>query len=357
MRGFVTGGGGRLPMLGGATEMRPWLDGPEGAAAIMRLDGGPSPTAPPERRRGLRLRLAERLDEAHEHADGVLLREHAGATDEALVVLRRLDQAVRLEGEVAEDHERVGVRRVELDRLLRRGLGLVRVDELRVVDLRELGVEARLREIALGVRELALDEADDAEPVAAMRVRLAERGARRRVLRVRVERELVALDRAVLVAARLEESTGAHPLLGLRLGRRGLGRERLDRGERRVRVAAHLAEVRERLEGAGVRRLGDEDLLVGLRRALGRADLLGERARLREEQLDLAVLVGRDARVLVVERDDRLPLVERAVVARERGERAVVRAVDREDGLEGLGRARRGRGTPRRGGRRCARRG
>ena len=44
-------------------------------------------------------------------------------------------------------------------------------------------------------------------------------------------------------------------------------RERLE--GRRVRVAAHLAEVRERLERAGVRGLRDEDLLVRLGGALG----------------------------------------------------------------------------------------
>src|SRR5262249_26673487 len=159
---------------------------------------------------------------------------------------------------IAEDHEAVRARRIELRRLLGGGLGLLRVDELHVVDLRELRPEARASEIALRGLELALDETDHAEPVAAQGVRLAKRHARRRIARVRVEGELVALDRAVLVAARLEEAGGAHPLLRLRFRRRSLRGERLDRAERRVRVAAHLAELRERFERAGVRRLERE---------------------------------------------------------------------------------------------------
>ena len=48
--------------------------------------------------------------------------------------------------------------------------------------------------------------------------------------------------------------------------------------------------------------LDREDLLVRLRRALGRADLLGERARAREEELDPARRVAGDRGVLLVER-------------------------------------------------------
>ena len=54
------------------------------------------------------------------------------------------DGTVTLEGEVAEDHEAVRVRRIELDRLLRRRLRLLRIDELHVVDLRELRPEAQV---------------------------------------------------------------------------------------------------------------------------------------------------------------------------------------------------------------------
>ena len=308
-----------VPGAEGATEMRPWLAGPPPthAAAL----GGPErsccesgPEAPDGGSDGRDCVLPNASMKRTSTRTRVLLREDAGAVHEALVVLRRLDHAAGLEREVTEDHEAVRVRGVELDRLLRGRLGLLRIDELRVVDLRELRPEACTRQIALGGLELALDKADDAEPIAARGVRLAERRARGRIARVRVEGELVALDRAVLVAARLEETGRAHPLLRLRFRRRRLRCERLDRAERRVRVAAHLAELRDRLERTGVRRLDREDLLVGLGRAIGRADLLRQRARAGEQEIDPARRIAGDRRMLLVERADRLPLLEGAVV-------------------------------------------
>ncbi len=151
----------------------------------------------------------------------------------------------------------------------------------------------RFREVP-SVREgqAPLDEPDDARRVAPERPRLPERRRRRDVAGVRLERRLVALDRAVLVAARVEETRGAHELLRLRLGRSGLRGERLDRAERRVGIARQLAQPRERFERAGVPRRKLEDLLVGPHRSLGRADLLGEDPRARGQELDLPRVVA-----------------------------------------------------------------
>ena len=88
-------------------------------------------------------------------------------------------------------------------------------------------------------------------------------------LRIRIERELVAFDRAVLVTPRFEEPRRAHPLLRAEIGRRSLERERFDRRERGVRIAGELLQMRKRFERARIVGLEPEDLFVGLHRAIG----------------------------------------------------------------------------------------
>ena len=106
-------------------------------------------------------------------------------------------------------------------------------------------------------------------------------------------RALVALDRAVAIAAALEQPRRADPLLGLGLRRRRLRGQRLDGGERRARVAGLLAQARERLERGRVPGLLLEDALVDVRRLIGRPDVVGEDAGLLHEKLDPARLVAR----------------------------------------------------------------
>ena len=62
-----------------------------------------------------------------------------------------------------------------------------------------------------------------------------------------------------------------------------------------MRVARQLAQARERLERAGVAGLQLEHLLVDARRALGRADVLGQDARALHRELDAARVVARHA--------------------------------------------------------------
>ncbi len=285
-------------------------------------------------RRACGVALRERLDEADEDANGVFLRHRRRPPDERLVAACRLRVALPFESDVAEDDERLDVRRIELDGGLRGRLGLVGVAEPLAVHLRELGVEAPLREIPLRVDELFFDERDDAERIAAVPVRVSKRRRRRRIFRVRVERHLVPLDGAVLVATRFEETSCTHPLLGLRFRRGGLRSQRFDRRERRVGIARHLAETRQRFECARMTRRQLEDVLVSAHRPLGRSDLLGQDARALDQEVDAPRFVARGVRVRVVELHEIFPPRERAVVTRERRERAVVRRVDGQDPFE-----------------------
>ena len=68
--------------------------------------------------------------------------------------------------------------------------------------------------------------------------------------------------------------------------------------------------------------------------------MLFEHATHREEHLDLALFVGDDLQVLVVERDDIFPAIERTVMTYERRQRALVRCVHGQDRLVGVGRLR-----------------
>ena len=306
MRGCVCGGAGAPPSTDGGSEART-------AAAF-----------------------PERLDEPGQDPDGVALREHLRAPEERLEQLGGLQEALALEGDVAEHGQRIDVRGVERVGLLGRLLRLRVVLQLLAVDLRELREQPRLREVPLRDRELPLEERDDLRGLSALFVRAPERERDRRVARRRLERELVPHDRAVLVAAPLEEASRAGPLLRLPLRRRRLPRERLDRGERGVGVARGLAETGERLQGLRVIRREAQRLLVGLHRAVGRPQLVGEHASPRERELRLARGVLDERRVPLEHPDDVLPAAEPAVEARQRRQRGVVGRLDRQDGLARL---------------------
>ncbi len=160
------------------------------------------------------------------------------------------------------------------------------------------------------------------------------------VLRGDLEGALVAIDRAVAIAAGLEQARGADPLFGLRRGgRRGRG-QRFDGRERRARVARLLAKARERLESSGVSGLLLENALVHERRLIGRPDVVRDHARLLHQELDPARLVVRDRRVLLVEIVQVLPPPQGTAMPLELRERSVVVGIEREDELEALGRAR-----------------
>ena len=148
---------------------------------------------------------AERLDVTREHPHRLVPRQHLRARDQRLVELRGLEVALRLEREVAQEDEGVGVRGVEVRRLARRLRGLVAVEELVAVEAGGLRVEPRLGELALGVLDLLVDLRDGRRRVAALRVGLAERAGRPRVLRVRLDGRLVPLDGAVQIPAPLEQ--------------------------------------------------------------------------------------------------------------------------------------------------------
>ncbi len=82
-----------------------------------------------------------------------------------------------------------------------------------------------------------------------------------------------------------------------------------------------------------------ENPLVHAHRPVGRADVLGEDARPLREQVDPSRVVSRDARVMLVQLVELLPLAQGFVVPRQPGERRVVLRVDREHLLETLRRA------------------
>ena len=297
----------------------------------------------PLERRGRRQRRGAppvALDEANERAHAVFLRQRRRAADERLEVPRGLDVSLAFERDVPEDEQRVGVGRIDLRRLLRVPLGLVVRVELVAQDARHLAVEARLGHVALGERELAIDELHDAGRVPAGRVRVPERRGDRRVGRRGLDGPLVALDGPVAIAATLEEPRRAHPLLRARRRRGSRVGQRLDGDERRARVARLLAQASQRLERRRVTGLLLEDALVDERRLIGRADVVGQDARLLHEKLDPAGLVVGHRRVLLVELVEALPARERAAMPLELRQGRVVVGVEGEDELEALGRAR-----------------
>src|SRR5690606_83949 len=221
--------------------------------------------------------------------------------------------------------------------LLGGGLGAVVVLQPLLGQRGHLREEASLLEIAFDRIDFLDDELDRGAGVAARGVGGAEGDSGAPVLRVGVEGELVALDGAIAIATALEEASGADELFGLGLGRGGLLGEGLDRGEGGLRIARELTQPRDRLERVRVIRLDLEHLLVGLHGPLGRADLVGEDATELEEQLDAASILGDDAEVPLVDGDDVFPAPERTVMTRELREGRLVRGVDREDLLAGLG--------------------
>jgi len=82
------------------------------------------------------------------------------------------------------------------------GLG-VRTDGASTYDLLD---GASLAEVALRRLQLALDEPDDAEPVAAVGVGLSKRRARRRIARIRIERDLAGKDRYAIARLTIKET-------------------------------------------------------------------------------------------------------------------------------------------------------
>ena len=79
---------------------------------------------------------------------------------------------------------------------------------------RHLSVQLGLGQLTVGVAELALDQLDRRGGIAAGRERFTQARRGHDVRRPRVERVLVALDRAVTIAAALEQLGGTDPLVG-----------------------------------------------------------------------------------------------------------------------------------------------
>ena len=280
---------------------------------------------------------AEGIDVADQDAGRALLGEGVGAVRDDLVVAASFDGVVGLEGKIAQDGACVDVGRVELERALRGLLGAEIILEALTTERGDFSGEAGSGGVALGPRELALEELDGRVDVAAGDVGCAEGHGGVEVRGDLIERSLVVLDRGVTIATSLEEPGSAEVLLRLALGAGRLVGERVDRVQRGVGVAEGFADAGQGLQGTavlGVQRVGG---LERGHRTLGRAELLGEDAAAGEVKLETPARVLDQAHVALVERGEILPAVEDAIVSRERGVGALVGAIDGEDRLPRLG--------------------
>jgi hypothetical protein len=204
-----------------------------------------------------------------------------------------------------------------------------------VAQLAELDEELGARAGALGVDLLLIEVAGGAIPVGRVDRDHAERGERREVLRIEIERLLELLLRghpiAQLVVELLADAV-VHLDALLAVGREvGDARHVVDRFRR---IPLLLVELRERLERGDVGVLDVDDVEVRVDRALGVLDLLGVDLGGRAVELDLLLAVQRRVDVAVVRVDEVVPLPQAAVAALEGLEGALVRRVDLDDLLQ-----------------------
>ncbi len=261
--------------------------------------------------------VRERVDVDEKRLGRVVGREPLKLRDDRVEALGRFDEAIFGPGDATHHAQAIEVGRVEVERELRHpGRALV-VVQVPVAHERDLAGEARARVIALGARELVLEELDRGRVVGALEVLGEELLRRGRVLRVRVERALQAIDGARHVAGLVEQRRGAQVLVRLLGGRlRAIG-ERVDRVEGALRVAEPRLQARERGQRPRVA-VGDREhrgQAVG--RDLRLAEAFVEQAREREADLDAVRVVLTDVELSLVEIEQVLIALGAAVVASE----------------------------------------
>ena len=252
-------------------------------------------------------------------------------------MLGRLDVAASLEREIAHHEQAVGVGRVELEGHARVLLRVVVLVQTLVLHARKLGVKLRLGHLPLGVFELLLDQGHDTRGVSSQRIGLAQGGSGRRVAGVGLDGELVALDGAVAVAVRLEQTRRAEPVLGALLRLFGGLGERFDGRDRGAEIARLLAQPREGLERGGMARRNRKRSLEGAGGAVRRAHMVGQHAPEVHEQVDPPRVVGRRLGVGLVDFRESIPPGQSPVVPRQHRERGIVGGLEAQDLLEALG--------------------
>src|SRR5690606_9493416 len=185
--------------------------------------------------------------------------------------------------------------------------------------------------------ELFFEELDGRGGIAELEVLLAYLARDGRARGARLGGELVAVEGAGDVAARLEELGRAQEMLGARLGVRRLLGELFERLERALGVAHLRAQRRERAQRLRMARRELERPLVRRQGARGVSEILGEHATEPNAEIDLDRVVGCGGELPFEELNEILVALLSAVVAREllRGGRA--RGIERQHRLE-LGR-------------------